>query len=248
MEMKSDKRYFNFPLMFIKNAHTNIKKVMDDIMYYCIVKYAEDLPETEGNLFERVQKAALFFGITISDSEGLYSKTSLEFAIENGKKLVKEVETARQTGESIIYTDIDKYIAFEFYKNSKSNFDIDCLLMFLAVRSLTWNKSFIKTTNKFLLYRMAGFGVPKGELPEELKKYADGTGKIKRYSMEKLKLAVMMRYPQIQFVGIKGKKGLYVTSKLSLEQLIDKIYNNKSYKTRMEERRIKINQLIKQQL
>lgn len=192
-------KYFNFPIMLIREAFSDMHQVCDNIIDYAVYRHAQKL---EGSADKQIKDSAKYFGITLGNN----SKT-----IRNGSRLLNS------TPDKAVMTGLSKKAVFDFYENNKSDFEKGVLLANLAIKSILGNKSFCRITNEFLLCRMAGYG-KKDEmtsLPPELEKYQ------KRYHIDKLKSELQSTY------GLKiyarYTKGFFVSFSLSEEELIRQV-------------------------
>lgn len=132
----------------------------------------------------------------------------------------KNVEASAKDGEAIYSsipnnapkTSILMDIVFDFYKNYKTDFEIDCFLAFAALRSILQTKPYAKCTNAYLLARMAGNAGVDAPLPEWVRKYQH------RYHVDKIKKELQINW------GLKlyadHVRGFYVSFSMELTDLV----------------------------
>lgn len=196
----NDAVYFNFPVTMLQGAFDNISHVMNDIMDYA--GYVHALSLEYGDKSKKMQAAGKFFGITWGNEFNSYA---------NGKALYE-----RHNG-SLPKVGINKDIAFDFYKNRKTEYEIAVLLAYLALKSIVGMKPYIKTSNNFLIARMGGFistrDVPK-KLPMTLKRYTT------RRFLDKIKFDLRNNW-KVNFYS-RYVRGFYVSfdQKFTLDQLV----------------------------
>jgi hypothetical protein len=215
----SDERYFNFPIWFLRGSFTDMYKVCDDIMDYAIYKHSQKL---NGN--QRIKDSSDYFGITLGN---------IERTATNGEKL------DRMTPDKAVMTGMNKDLTFDFYKNSKTEFEKAVLLAYLAIKSILGQKSYCRITGDFLLCRMAGYGKKdEAEIPEELEKYK------KRWHIDRLKIDLKKNYG-LKIYG-RSCRGFFVSFKLSQEQLIKEVelrrkkFTEKAEKEELNRIRLKV--------
>lgn len=138
--MNQDQVYFNFPVPLLRNAFGDIRQVMNDIMAYA--GYMHTLKLDLGTSQKKMESAGNYFGV-------IYGNAAI--AYDQGSNLFYELpKNSPMVG-------ISKSILFDFYLNPKTEFDIAVLCAFLAVKSILGYKPYVKTTNDFLISRMAGY-------------------------------------------------------------------------------------------
>ncbi len=204
---KDEDKYFNFPVVLLKNAFNDIGFTMSNIMDYA--GFVHTLKFEFGNEQDLMKAAGGFFGITYGDPKANYKA---------GKMIYENLE------EKAPMTGINKDVCFDFYKNEKTPDEIAVLLAFLAVKSIVGNKAYVKTSNEFIIARMGGYSsikdVPK-QMPKMLEKYST------RRRLQRIKTDLQISW----FVNIYSKKtmrGMYVSleSTFTLEKLIDTAEKN----------------------
>jgi len=197
--MAEGQHYLTFPVCLLSNGITDIRTVTDNIMNYCA--YNRACKEC-GTIEQRMTQAGHYFNLTWGDWKSSYDKGKLLFD---------------QTPARSPVTSINKDIVFDFYANSKTEFEIICFLAFAGIRSILQTKPYVKITNEYLLARMAGRNTIKDvnryhKFPKEFEKYII-KGIPNRYQMDKIKtelqnhwgLKIYARFTRGFYVSFEGK-------------------------------------------
>lgn len=208
--MGTETKYFTFPIILLEGAFSDIQKVCSNIISYSIYFYSKSFDgESES---EKMEKAAKALHVTMGST-----KDTLKIAKELDRKNCKTM------------TSINTSIVWDFRDNYKSHFEIAVFTAFCAIRSIIGKKSYCKTTNLFLLSRMAGepCQVDYSELPEPLFKYCN------EYQLKKIKSELVLHW------GLKYyshfTRGFYVSFSMNLPELVlqaetrKKKYQEKNY-------------------
>ena len=130
--METNIRYFTFPVQLLKGALSDIRTTTQNIINYC--GYVQASKEN-GSEQEKMKKAGVFLGVTWGDGYSTYI---------NGKELFSQIPDRSPM------TSVNKRIVFDFFENSKTEFEIISFLAFCAVRSMLQKKPFYKATNEYL--------------------------------------------------------------------------------------------------
>jgi hypothetical protein len=192
----NNKKYLNFPLPMLKTLYTDSNKFFDDIFDVAIFLYSKSL---EGDELERYNEALEFLRCT----QGNHNR-----GISNAKKILSDLPF------KYCFTGIEKEMYFDYYKNAKSDFQIECLGAFLGIKSILGTKPFCKTNKAHILARMFGYNTFK-DLPDKLtplqEKYKT------RWHMDK----ILMELETGWFLKIisNHQRGMYISFDLSLEEL-----------------------------
>ncbi len=139
--MKNEK-YFNTPVCLLTGFFDDTRARLDDILNYCMALKTNEL--SLGNWKERIKATEEYFGVTCSNIEEVWKK---------GSVLIDSVDPkSPRAGLSI-------EIFFNYYKkvNDTTEFDIACLLAFLAIRSILGKKPYCKTNKGLIVARMFGY-------------------------------------------------------------------------------------------
>lgn len=151
----SEAKYFNFPIKMMQGVLEGWKEKDDflrDILYFHISNHAqklEDLNEYEETELLRFKRSAEFWNVSMSGE------------LRSRQKRGAELLTAFE--ESKVYVGINTDVFWNFYKTEKSDFEWECLVAFLALKSILGNKSYSKTNNGLLYARMSGNESSKDE-------------------------------------------------------------------------------------
>ena len=184
----SRKIYLTFPIVIMTNYGLRIKDALNEVMEYCLydkmIRYEENPSE-----------AAIRMGITFHN---------IEKSIKKGKQLYDTID-----GKAV-KTSISKDMIFDFYENSKTDFEIITLIAFAAIRTIIQKQSCVKITNEYLLGRMSGNN-KKGEIADFIKPYTS------RYQLDKIKTELQLNCA-LKLFGLR-MRGYYVSFILSLNSL-----------------------------
>lgn len=193
-------KYFNFPIQLLEDFMKNdTKLIIRNISDYVI--YEDSLKLYEGTSLEKMISSGSNYGMTLGNNQKTF---------DNGKELYNSLPlNSPRAG-------IKLSIWWDFYKNDKTEFDKICLLSFLGIKSILGRqKSYCKTTNKYLWARMDGKVKAVNEIWElsnEIKKYAN------EYQTKKIKAALRNSWGLVTYS--RYCRGFYVSYKLTLEELI----------------------------
>ena len=195
---KENAEYLNFPIQLLSGFMINTSSVLNDILHYSI--YSHTLKLDQGTALQKIKASADYFNVTLGSEKK---------CLENGKTLFNRIpKNSPLTGLSLP-------MFWDFYKNEKSEFDKICLLAFLGIKSILFNKPYCKATNLYLWARMDGKTntiVWVSELSNEVRKYAN------RYQTENIKNELILNWNLIYYS--RYTRGFYVSFKMSLEDLI----------------------------
>lgn len=153
--MMSEQRYFNFPIMIMQGVLEGWKdkdEFLRDILYFHIENHAqkiEDLNEYEETEVQRFKRSAEFWGVEMSGD--------LRSRQERGAELLAAYE------ESKVFVGISTEVFWNYYKTLKTDLEWECLIAFLALKSILGNKSYCKSNNALLYARMSGNESSKDE-------------------------------------------------------------------------------------
>ncbi len=206
MENNPNDIYYNFPIALIAGAHTDIKKVCNDIIDY--VTYAKFLTLDLGNKNEKMKSAALYLGITLGSIDGTY---------KNGKILYDSLPT------NWPMAGIKKRLVFEFRDALKTDFEIAVFCAYCGLRSILGKKSYVRTSNDFLKARMDGMSSKKDVVFAESNYYSNTFKGYKKFR----KVTKALEQDWLLKYYAKGVNGFYVSFGLPLADLIYIAENNK---------------------
>ncbi len=192
-------RYFNAPVQLLEDFLINHQKSLRNILHFGI--YEHSVKYVTGTEIESFEESAAYLRVVLND---------VKWSFENGQRLYKKF------GSGCPKFGINTKIFWDYYKDeNKKEFDLVCLLAFLAMKSIIQNKPCQKLTNNYLLSRMAGMSkvCEKEFLPHEIKKYSN------EYQLKKIKNNL-----SIEKWGLKTysnrTRGFYISFKLELEDLM----------------------------
>ncbi|ASE62560.1 hypothetical protein CEQ15_14180 [Chryseobacterium indologenes] len=200
---KPNVKYFNFPVQLMQNILKGNQKTKKDfltsLLYYSIYKHSviiEGLNEYEETDEQRFKRSAVWFEVTLGNPK---------YALSEGMALSDKYRNAK------VFTGLNTYIFWDFYKNDKTDYQWECLFSFLALKSIMGKKHYVKTNNQLLFTRMAG--------KEKVKEYQILKGfNFTRYHLDKIKTELQINW------GLKYysryTKGFYAGFDIDLESLI----------------------------
>lgn len=198
-----DVRYFNFPVHLMQNVlkgNLQAKKdFLENLLHYSIYRHAvliADLNEYEETDEERYKRSASWFNVKLGNPK---------YALQKGMELYGKYRTAK------VFTGLNTDIFWNFYKNDKTDYQWECLITFLAFKSIIGKKQYVKTNNQLLFTRMAG--------KEKVKDYLALKGfQFTRYHMDKIKTELQINWG-LQYYS-RYTKGFYAGFDIDLETLI----------------------------
>lgn len=149
--MKEKDRFLNFPIALLQGFLDDHKRCLDDIFDYAMFRM---LYSDESN-WDDIDQFKTEFSIELNENNTqLYKK--------RGELLFNSFY-----GTSYAWTGIHIDTFWNFYKH-RSEFDLVCLLLFLALKSIIQMKSFTKTSDALILSRMSGFNKVEDAIPERI--------------------------------------------------------------------------------
>lgn len=211
-------RYLTFPLVILKDFHVDIKSSLNDVMNYCLYERSLD---KDGNQSERIEKARKEVGIKYPAVKKSY---------EEGGHFYNSIPTNSPK------TSITTEIIFDYYQNSKTEFEIITFIAFAALRSILQRQGYCKADNQYLIGRMAGNNKKGLPISGSVWKYNN------RYQLDKIKLELQLKWGLKLYA--KHTRGFYFSFTMSLKDLIEhaeerrKKYKENELKRQKEEARI----------
>lgn len=194
--------YFNFPVALMQGVLAGQKTVqsfLSDAVEFHIYSHSvsiADLNEYEETDLQRFKRSASYWEVSFGN---------IELAMQKGSELFQKY------GEGAALVGINKEMFWDFYKGTKSSFQVECLIMFLAMRSILGKKKVVKTNNALLIIRMSGFKSAAESFPEEL--FA-----INRYQLDKIKTELQTNW-NLKYYSFYTR-GFYITFDMTLKELI----------------------------
>jgi hypothetical protein len=205
--------YINFPVALLQDLQPNIKKVIDNIFDYHLYNRCVLASEDIDNL----DPDESHWGIKYGD---------LNQAYENGERLYEGINASAPQAS------IRRDMLFDFYQNEKTEFEVDCFLAFIAIKSILQKDPCKKITNSYLLSRMAGNAKTVHQLPERLIKYKN------RYQIDKLKTELKLNWG-LKHYG-RYTRGSYMSFKMKFEDLVKHVEKRrKSYRVKQSQNKDK---------
>lgn len=208
--------YLTFPMQLLKDGIDNISGCMDKAMCYCLYwNYTKiEYHATEAN---NMKSAAIRTGVDFPNLRGSFNE---------GKKIHDSIRVNAPKVSINLSTILD------FYKNTKTPFEVVCFLTFAGIRSILQKQPYTKITNDYLLGRMAGNKSKEEPLPKWIIPFAN------RYQLDKIKSELQDNW------GLKlyayHTRGFYVSFKLSKDEIAfyaEKKRKSSKEKARQEENR-----------
>jgi hypothetical protein len=185
---KDDIKYLNFPVQLLKGMLTYRRDVLNDILDYSV--YAHSLNLNYNTRDERFTEALHYYAVIPGSKEKSY---------RNGRDLYDSIPiNSPMTGITV-------KSFWEYFQNDKTDFEMICLLAFLALKSIIGHKARVKTNNLFWLSRMDGHvrSVSLEELSPEIREYYTP------YRMRKIKIELVNSWGLKTYS--KNTRGFYVT-------------------------------------
>lgn len=192
--------YLNFPISILKTCWSeDVTRCMVDIMHYAIYRSWAESGQTFTNDSYK-EFASKHFGIRLGNPQRGFN---------NGKSLYEN------TPQNTPFAGIDIDVMFDYYENTKTEFDVLCLTAELALHSIIGNKSFAKTNYELMAARMAGHNKPDIDIkyPTLIEYYM-----FKDYWRKMIIDELMVRW-NLSYYSARGIRGFYVSFKLDKETL-----------------------------
>ncbi len=217
-------KYLNFPIALIKNAFIDHKDCMNNIFDYSIYRRAQ---REHSQINTEILNYVAFekIGITLGNARK---------SIENFKLIANSISSNTPT------TGIHKDIIFDYYKNSKDEFQIATFCTFCAVRSILGTKPYCKTNKAFIHARMFGYSTIK-EVPGFLNPIQNKY--LQRYHIDKVLLELQMNWGLKLFAD--HCRGFYLSFTVSHEVLAKVCLNGKKSTKNNKLKNLKRDALIK---
>lgn len=183
--------YMNFPVILLQDYMRNPIEKLKYILFYCM-----------GSLLDR---------------NGDIEVVKKEFGI--GDMRQKDIELCKHLyyakPPNAPFTGMKQKMFWDYWKNTKTDFEHACLLAYLAMKSIIGKSGCKKTTNIFIWSRMAGnvqAVKDVGDLPVELQRF------FTRYQFDKIKLNLEKDWNLSYYSN--HTRGLYISFRLSKKELV----------------------------
>lgn len=144
----TDYKYYNFPVKMMQGVLEGWKdkiEFLQDVLYFHIYNHSqkmEDLNEYEESDAERFKRSASYWNVEMSGE--------INSRLKRGKKLIKDY------ADNKVFVGIGTEVFWNFYKSEKTDFEWECLVTFLGLKSILGHKSYCKSNNALLYARMSG--------------------------------------------------------------------------------------------
>lgn len=182
--------YINFPIRLLWDYMKNPKNCLKNIILYHV-----------GSLLKR--------GI---DIESIKRELNIGEINERNRELAEYLY--KNAPENSPFTGMMQETLWDYWKNTKTDFENACLLAYLAMKSIIGKSGCKKTTNIFIWSRMAGNEQAVkdvGDLPVELQRF------FTRYQFDKIKLHLEDWH--LSYYS-NHTRGLYISFRLSKKELV----------------------------
>lgn len=201
--MKRKIIYHNFPIGMCEICwRDGVKVFCDSIMYYD--EYSKWV-EAKGNVtINDFQEYCKFV-----EKECSITLRKPQDAFSDGMQLYKKYYS-----EKAPFVGIEHEMMFDFYENKKTEFEIVCLMAFLALRSIIGHKKYARTNFDLMFARMSGHNSTKEAevLPNVLQPYQ------KEYRRNKVINALKKDW-HLSYYSAIGIRGFYVSFDMSYSDL-----------------------------
>lgn len=181
--MQAENRFLDFPIAIMKGFLDNPDDCLVKIYYYAVYKmvYSEDAE------FESIDQFSTAFN----------SKPNTVM-LESIKKKGSEIYNSF-AGTKHVWTGIHIDTFRRFYLKDRSEFDLICLLTFIALKSII-QKDKVKRniSNEFLMSRMAGFEKKAAidQIPDKILEYMNNKSKKKKHVFNTLEESYKVARPE----------------------------------------------------
>lgn len=201
-------RLLNFPIVLLKGFIEDHEKCLNDIFRYSVYKMVFSKDAIFDNLEEFIEE----FDFPINENY----IPSIE---KNGKILFDSCD-----GMNYARTGIHINTLSSFYKD-RNQFDVVCLLLFLALKSIVQKKPYANAKDALIFSRMAGYSKVEGKIPENIA-YWMKTGSRKR---TKVFTELEKSYKLVK--AYKARGTTFSINKMNQEQLEFAILQNRDQKS-----------------
>lgn len=204
---KSDIVYFNFPIQMVKGLMKDPFEVLSNIAKYGM--YSHTLKLKHGNPVDRWFTTLAYYNLTYEDKHK---------AFEEAKNVYHDFHDEHRFKNPMV--GINKDILMDYLNKQSNEFEMVCLLGFLALKSIIGNKPFCKITNNFWVSRMDGRTSSintQGKwnfsgISYELQKFCN------EYQLRKIKNELQDNWGLVAYS--RFTRGFYVTFKIDKESLM----------------------------
>lgn len=200
----TDTKFLNFPIPMLKGLYLDRAKFCSDAVDVGVFRYSQRLSGNEATCYN---DALRFFGIT---------QKNPSTGIRNAKTIISQIPQSNPNAG------ISVEMLFDFYRNTKSEFELICLGAFLGIRSIIGQKLYYKTFKRMIWARAFGY-VSLNDIPAELSSIELKWQTRRRFDrvLRELQLNWGLRIFWDHF------RGFYISFDLSLEKLAEIAESNK---------------------
>lgn len=213
--------YFNIPVPLWQGMLNDKKTTMENIFQYCAYRFSLEKD---------------FIPCEIMAHEESFEQLG---GFQNGipDDCLRGMELYDSLDERLPLAGLHRSVFWNFYNNQVNDFQLACLVAYLAVKSILGKQLYCKLNNRFLVSRMAGHvhTVELDFIPKELRKY------LGRYQSEKLRNELEANWG-INTYGFRTR-GFYASIDLPMKSLITQVEKNR--KSRVEKQRLKTKQQLR---
>lgn len=144
-------RFLNFPIVLLQGFLEDHKRCLDNIFHYSVF----EMVYSDKARFENIDEF-------IEEFEFDIPKNFIPSIVKQGRELYDSCYGMNYPWTGI---HIDTYLRFV---ESRIQFDLVCLLLFLALKSIVQKQPFCNAKNPKILARMAGFPKEDANIPENI--------------------------------------------------------------------------------
>lgn len=149
--MEARDRFLNFPIVLLQGFLEDHKRCLANIFHYSVF----EMVYSDKARFESIDEF-------IEEFEFEIPKRFIPHIVNQGRELYDSCYGMNYPWTGI---HIDTYLRFT---ESRNQFDLVCLLLFLALKSIIQKKPFCNAKNPIILARMAGFPKSDAIIPENI--------------------------------------------------------------------------------
>jgi hypothetical protein len=144
-------RFLNFPIVLLKGFLDNHKECLDNIFFYAVFEMVFSEKAKFKSIGEFQNEFEFYFDSDLITEIQKHGKGL--FDLYNGVKCAR-------TGLH--------FNSFVDFRKPKKEFDLVCLLLFLALKSIVQTKPYANAKDALILSRMAGYSKVESDIPENI--------------------------------------------------------------------------------
>ena len=194
--------FLNFPITMLAGFMEDEKQVLLNVFCFCAYEFYVSC--------QNVQLVKDFFSISTWNEKN---------TLAHGEKL------SQSTNRKVPWTSLSVNMFWDYYQSNKDDFSKATFLAFLAIKSIVGKRAYYKTSQVRIFKRMAGMtDAFSDKLPDDIAYWCE------RYKFNRIKDKLQDSFGVTIYAN--HSRGIYVSTKLDLQKLIEAAERNKlSYRS-----------------